>query len=75
MDRQPIAEAEVLRKEDTHRCEDMYLHLQRGIISGDPRSIDAGVRVLAHKAKLNGYAIDQERSPEVGGFRHQHHFE
>jgi hypothetical protein len=68
MDRQPVAEADVLRKEDTHRCEDMYRHLQRGISSGDPRSIDAGVRVLAHKAKLNGYAIEPEQGPGATGF-------
>jgi hypothetical protein len=68
MDRQPVADADVLRKEDTHRCEDMYRHLQRGISSGDPRSIDAGVRVLAHKAKLNGYAIEPEQNSGTTAF-------
>jgi hypothetical protein len=68
MDREPVAEADILRKEDTHRCEDMYRHLQRGITSGDPRSIDAGVRVLAHKAKLNGYAIEPEQDSGAPGF-------
>jgi hypothetical protein len=69
MDRRPMAEVEVLRKEDTQRCEGMYLHLQRGISSGDPRIVDAGVRVLAYKAKLNGYALDPEQVGTYGGFQ------
>jgi hypothetical protein len=56
MDQQPAIDAEVFRREDTARCEEMYLKLQRGISQGDPRHIDSAVRVLAHKAKLNGYA-------------------
>jgi hypothetical protein len=48
MDRQPAIDAEVYRKEDTARLEEMYLKLQTGISNGDPRCIDAGVRVLAH---------------------------
>jgi hypothetical protein len=61
MDRQPAIDAEVFRKEDTARCEEMYLKLQPGISSGDPRCIDTAVRVLAHKSKLNGYAIEPEQ--------------
>jgi hypothetical protein len=38
----------------------MYLRLQSGISNGDPRHIDTAVRLLAHKAKLNGYAIEPE---------------
>ena len=64
MDGQPALNAEVFRKEDTIRLEDMYVHLQRGISNGDPRSIDTGVRVLAQKAKLNGYAVEPD---QVGG--------
>ena len=37
MDRQPAINAEVFRKEDTARLEDMYLKLQPGISNGDPR--------------------------------------
>ncbi len=66
---QPVADAEVLRKEDTERCEQMYLRLQRGISTGDPRYIDGGVRVLAQKAKLNGYPVEPEQGPGVVGFR------
>ena len=61
MDQEPAIDAEVLRKEDTARCEEMYIKLQPGISNGDPRHIDTGVRVLAHKAKLNGYAAAPEQ--------------
>jgi hypothetical protein len=69
MDRQPAINAEVFRKEDTARMEEMYLKLQSGISSGDPRHIDTAVRVLAHKAKLNGYAVDPEQVSNSGGFQ------
>ena len=61
MDRLPATEAEVFRKEDMARCEEMYLKLQGGISNGDPRHIDTAVRVLAHKAKLNGYAVEPDQ--------------
>lgn len=67
MDRQPAINAEVFRKEDTARCEEMYLKLQSGISKGDPRHIDTAVRVLAHKAKLNGYAAEPEQVSSSGG--------
>ena len=69
MNQQPAIDAEVFRKEDTARCEEMYLKLQSGISNGDPRHIDAAVRVLAHKAKLNGYAIEPEQVNGSGGLR------
>jgi len=53
--RLPNAEAVELRKLDTERCEDMFLSLQPGIRKGDPRSVEVGVKVLAHKADINGY--------------------
>jgi hypothetical protein len=61
MDRQPAIDAEVYRKEDRARCEEMYLKLQAEISQGDPRHIDTGVHVLAHKAKLNGYAVEPSK--------------
>ena len=67
MDRHPAINAEVFRKEDTARCEDMFLKLQRGVSKGDPRHIDTAVRVLAHKAKLNGYAVEPEQVSSSGG--------
>ncbi len=66
--RQPSVDVEVFRKEDTARCEEMYLKLQPGISKGDPRHVDAGVRVLAHKAKLNGYAIEPEHGAGATAF-------
>ena len=33
----------------------MFLSLQTGIRQGDPRSIEVGVKVLTHKAEMNGY--------------------
>ena len=72
MDRQPAINAEVFRKEDTARYEEMYLKLQRGISSGDPCHIDSAVHVLAHKAKLNGYAIEPEQTSGLGIFSSQH---
>jgi hypothetical protein len=71
MDQQPAIDAEVYRKEDTARLEDMYLKLQPGISDGDPRHIDAGVRVLAHKAKLNGYAAESDQSSQAASFQIQ----
>jgi len=68
MNQQPAINAEVFRKEDTARCEEMYLKLQSGISKGDPHHIDTAVRVLAHKAKLNGYAVEAEQSPGLSGF-------
>lgn len=53
--RLPNTEAEAYRKLDTERCEDLFLSLQPGIRKGDPRSVEVGVKVLAHKAEINGY--------------------
>lgn len=55
IERAPNAEAEHYRKLDTERCESMFLALQTGIRKGDTKSIEAGVRVLVHRAKINGY--------------------
>ena len=69
MDLEPTTNAEVYRKEDTARSEDMFMHLQPGRRAGDPRSVDAGVRVLAHKARLNGYTVEPEQVGAAGGFQ------
>jgi hypothetical protein len=53
--RLPNAEAAQLRKLDSERLEEMFLSLQAGIRRGDPRSIEVGVKVLAHEAEINGY--------------------
>jgi hypothetical protein len=53
--RLPNAEAAELRKLDSERLEDMLLSLQPGIRQGDPRAVGVGVKVLVHKADINGY--------------------
>jgi hypothetical protein len=63
--RLPNAEAAELRSLDSLRLEDMFLSLQPGIRKGDPKAVDAGVRVLAHKARLIGY--EAPKSIELGG--------
>lgn len=52
--REPALAVEEHRQLDTERCEEMILALQPGLRSGDPRSAEAGVKVLSHKAKLLG---------------------
>jgi len=57
--REPSIAAEEFRKLDTARCEDMFLNLQPGIRKGNPRSVEAGVKVLRHSAQINGYGAPQ----------------
>jgi hypothetical protein len=53
--RLPNAEAAELRKLDSERLEDWLLSLQPGIRQGDPRAVEAAVKVITHKAEINGY--------------------
>lgn len=55
--RVPSVEATELRKVDTERLEELLLALQPGIRNGDPRSVEVAVKVLIHKAELNGYLV------------------
>jgi hypothetical protein len=57
--REPSLAAEEFRKVDTARCEEMFLSLQPGIRKGNPRAIEAGVKVLRHTAQINGYAAPE----------------
>ncbi len=57
--REPSLATEEFRKLDTARCEEMFLNLQPGIRKGNPRSVEAGVKVLRHNAQINGYAAPQ----------------
>ena len=54
--REPSLEIEEFRKLDTARCEEMLLNLQPAIRKGHVRSIEAGIKVLVHTTKVNGYA-------------------
>ena len=60
INREPTLEAEELRKLDTARCEEMFMNLQPGIRKGNVRSVEAGIKVLSHAARLNGYAAPQK---------------
>ena len=57
--RDPVLAADEFRKLDSARCEEMFLNLQPGIRKGNPRSVEAGVKVLRHTAQINGYAAPQ----------------
>ena len=57
--REPSLAVEESRKLDSARCEEMFLNLQPGIRKGNPRSVEAGVKVLRHTAQINGYAAPQ----------------
>jgi hypothetical protein len=57
--REPALAAEESRKLDTARCEEMFFNLQPGIRKGNPRSVEAGVKVLRHAAQINGYNAPQ----------------
>jgi hypothetical protein len=58
--RQPAIEVEEFRKLDTERCEEMFMNLQPGIRKGNPRAIEAGIKVLGYVGRLNGYAAPQK---------------
>jgi hypothetical protein len=55
MENEPSFEAREHRRLDTDRCEEMFLSLQPAIKKGDPKAIEAGVRVLTLKARVVGY--------------------
>jgi hypothetical protein len=57
--REPSLAAEEFRKLDTARCEEMFLNLQPGIRRGNPRSVEAGVKLLRHNAQINGYGAPE----------------
>ena len=63
--REPALVVEEHRQLDTERCEEMILALQPGLRRGDPRSVEAGVKVLSHKAKLLG--LEQPKKMELTG--------
>jgi hypothetical protein len=57
--REPALELEEMRKLDNARSEEMYMNLQPGIRKGSARSVEVGIKVLDHTAKINGYAAPQ----------------
>ena len=63
--REPALAVDEHRQLDTERCEEMLLSLQPGLRRGDPRSVEAGVKVLSHKAKLLG--LESPKRVEMTG--------
>jgi hypothetical protein len=57
--REPALELEHMRRLDTARSEEMYMSLQPGIRKGNARSVEVGIKLLDHSAKINGYAAPQ----------------
>lgn len=58
--REPALAVDALRKLDHARTEEMWMGLQPGIRKGNPRAIEAGLKVLNHTAKIQGYAAAQK---------------
>ena len=54
MRRESALAVEEHRQMDTARCEEMILGLQPGLRRGNPKSVEAAVKVLGHKSKLLG---------------------
>jgi len=54
--REPSLEVQEFRKLDTARSEEMLMNLQPAIRKGNVRAVEAGIKVLDHTAKINGYA-------------------
>jgi hypothetical protein len=54
--REPALKIAEMRRLDTARCEDFVMNLQPAIRKGDVRAVEAAIKVLGHKAKINGYA-------------------
>ncbi|MGO9268220.1 MAG: hypothetical protein ACLQBA_25595 [Candidatus Binataceae bacterium] len=57
--REPALELEEFRKLDTARCDEMFMNLQPSIRKGNVRAVEAGIKVLGHSARINGYAAPQ----------------
>lgn len=58
--REPALKVAEMRKLDTARCEDYIMYLQPSIVKGDDRSMLTAIKVLNHKARINGYLQSKE---------------
>jgi hypothetical protein len=57
--REPSLELEEMRKLDTARSEEMFFNLQPAIRKGKERAVEAGIKLLDHSARINGYTAPQ----------------
>jgi len=56
----PAEAAAELRKEDNLKTDAIWLSLQSGLLKGDAYTADVAIRVLDHKAKINGYTAPKQ---------------
>src|SRR6516164_5067466 len=57
--REPALALEEMRQLDNARSEEMYMNLQPAIRKGSARSVEVGIKLLDHAARINGYAAAQ----------------
>jgi hypothetical protein len=60
LNREPALEVKQLRRLQTDRCEEQWMHLQPLMRKGNPAAIAAGVKVMAHQAEINGIKPPEE---------------
>ena len=67
--RSPRLGAEQMRDIDSDRLEDAILAAQKGVKNGDPGALQAFAKLIATRARLNGYLSPQkvELSGKLGG--------
>jgi hypothetical protein len=56
-----------LRSVDNQRLDQLFMAAQPGVLRGDPQAINTAIRVLRHKARLNGYSAPEKVEHEVDG--------
>jgi hypothetical protein len=63
--REPTLAVDEFRRLDVDRCEEWLLTLQPAIRRGESKSVEAGIRILAHRAKLLG--LEAPKRVEMSG--------
>jgi len=56
---EPSLAVDELRKLDNARAEELFMNLQPRIRKGEVRAVEAGIKILGHAARINGYAAAQ----------------
>ena len=56
-----------LRSVDNQRLEQLFMAAYPGVLRGDPQAINTALRVLHHKARLNGYLAPERVEHKVDG--------
>jgi hypothetical protein len=63
--REPALAVDEFRRLDVDRCEEWLLTLQPAIRRGESKSVEAGIRILVHRAKLLG--LEAPKRLEMSG--------